>query len=215
MRRCARNLRGMRRAVRRPGRRPGRHRRRRVGVSRIPVGAGRPDAVVRRLPAPGEPGAAGRPTAAMGELGDAGRRTHPPLRHVLLRRSVACRVSVPTARIPNPTVRDGRRRRLPSTTSRQAALFCCRRLGHSWTRWPDARSPTCWPSSVRSSPCNRIWRSTAITGFSSSSTPTATTRPAKPADRDGRCERVRQHPRGRTTARASEPWCSRGRPPTR
>src|ERR1700736_61028 len=79
----------MRRAVRRSGRRPNRHRRRRIGVPRIPAGAGRPDAVVCRLPASGELGVAGRPAAAVGQLGDSRGRTHPPLRHVFLCRSVA------------------------------------------------------------------------------------------------------------------------------
>src|SRR3984957_17796899 len=81
----------MRCAVRRPGRRTGRHRRRRIGLSRIPSGAGRPDAVVRRFPAPGEPGPAGRSVAAVGQLGDARKRAPPLLRHLLLRRGVAGR----------------------------------------------------------------------------------------------------------------------------
>ena len=134
VRRRARDLRGMRRVVRRPGRRPERHRQRRVGLPRIPAGAGRPDAVVRRLPAPGKPGAAGRSAAAVGQLGDTRSRAHPPLRHLLLRRSAAARVSEPTGTTPNPTVRSGPRRRPPSPNSKPGVAFCCRRPGHSWTR---------------------------------------------------------------------------------
>ena len=68
---------------------PRRHRRRRVGLPRVPRGAGRQLAVVRRVPAHREPGAARRPAAAVGELGDAEGGAHPPLRHLLLRRRVA------------------------------------------------------------------------------------------------------------------------------
>ncbi len=34
-------------------------------------------------------------------------------------------------------------------------LPCCRRPGRNSTRWPAARSPKCWPSNARSSPCSR------------------------------------------------------------
>src|SRR5271166_1240559 len=129
----------MRRAVRRPGRRPGRHRRRRVGVPRIPPGVSRPHAVVRGLPAPGKPGAAGRFAAAVGQLGDPGSRAHPPLRHLLLRRGVAGRSArrrrqhrVRPCGVEHAT---GRRRRLrsrpllPVAANLDPAGFAVRTLG--------------------------------------------------------------------------------------
>ena len=134
VRRRPRNLRGMRRAVRRPGRRPERHRQRRIGLPRIPSGAGRPDAVVRRLPAPGKPGAASRSAAAVGELGDARSRAHPPLRHLLLRRSAAGRAACRRRQHRVRPCASGPRRRPPSPNSKPAVAFCCRRPGRSWTR---------------------------------------------------------------------------------
>ena len=58
-------------------------------------------------------------------------------------------------------------------------------------------------------------KSKATTGFSSSSTPTAITGPAKRAGWDGGFERVRQRPPRRRASRASGRWCSRGPRPMR
>ena len=214
MRRRTRDLRGMRCAVRRPGRRPGRHRRRRIGLPRIPSGAGRPDAVVRRLPAPRKPGAAGRSAAAVGQLGDARSRTHPPLRHLLLRRSAAGR---PARRRRQHRVRPGavgdaagRHRRIRS----RPLLLAAADLDAAGLADRAHGCRRAWPSSVRSSRCNRTSKSTATTGFSSSSTPTGTTGPAKPADWGGGFERVRQRPPGAQTIRAWGRWRCRGRRPT-
>ena len=139
--------------------------------------AGRQAAVVRRVPARREAGAARRPAAAVGQLGDPEGGAHPPLRHLLLRRRPA---GGPARRRRQHRVRPGRlghARRRRSTISRRAAASCCRRPGPSWTRWPAAPSPRCWPSSARSCAVQpQLRRDTAATGSSSSSTATATTR---------------------------------------
>ena len=114
--------------------------------------AGEQGAVVRRVPARREADAARRPAAAVGELGDPEGGAHPPLRHLLLRRCASRRASAPTARTPNPTRPTGSRPKPRWRTSRLSAASCCRRRGHSSTRWPAARSPTCSPSSAGSCP---------------------------------------------------------------
>ena len=157
--------------------------------ARLPPRAGRPDAVLRGLPAPRKPGAAIRPAAAVGQLGHPGGRAHPPLRHLLLCGGPA---GGPARRRREHRIRPrrlddaaGRHRRLrsrsqlPAAADLDAAGLAGRphRRRRAGRRTPDRRR------------CSRTSRCRATTGFSSSSTPTATTRRAKRADPwDGRCD---------------------------
>ena len=215
LRRRPGDLRGMWRAVRRPGRR-----------------SGRASSATRRCTAnPGWRWPTGRcrsPTSCAGKTWCCGptccgrgrtgspRKPNAPAATTRTSSSECCRrASVPTARTPNPTVRDGRRRRRPSTTSQPAARFL---LPPTWTQLDSLAGRT---------RRRRVGRRAADRPRAAASGDqrrqldfrVLRLRPLPPGAQSGRTGMAAVSEfvsinRGSHDARAWEPWCSRGRPPT-